>query len=142
MNKNKLFIDIKCDNCKHFEICKYSNEFEKLTKKINEIFYEKAESDPFDVEATCKHFLDKNKIEPYWPEGVKGIKPSYWENPCDKCPSNPKYNPLGIQVGDTPCTFCPHNLPTVYDNNLTTSTTETVNLKDVKLTDNLNKLER
>jgi len=125
---------LKCDGCKHNEVCRYKDEFEALVKKINEIFYEKAEPSPFDVEATCKHF-SKPELT-YWAEGVKELKTfETWENPCDICPSNPKYSPFGIQVGDTPCTFCRYRTPTVISGtSADISTTTSKDFNNIKLT--------
>jgi len=141
---------IKCDSCKHNEVCKFKDEFEALNKKIQEMFYEKSEPSPFDVEAACKYF---SKPESYWPEGAKRSKglrePTNvpkdfddfkWPNTikinegwadldCETCPSNPKFNPLGIQVGDSPCTWCPKMQPKcISDSTLTTATCP----KDIK----------
>ena len=113
MSKNKQNLSIKCDSCKHCEVCKYKAEFETLVKKINEIFYEKSEPSPFDVEATCKHFSEPSA--PYWPSGVKGIG-EIWPNttkgndPCENCDW---YKSLLTRttpyVGDSPCEWCVHN---------------------------------
>ena len=135
---------IKCDSCKHCEVCKYKKDFQALNEKIQEMFYEKSEPSPFDVEATCKYF-SKPIAEAYWPEGVKDLKDFKWPNStkgineqwldCDSCPNNPKYNPLGFQVGDTPCTWCPKMQPKVTsDLNSTNNTLSCPKDIDIKAT--------
>lgn len=137
---NKL---IKCDSCKHSEVCKFKDEYQVLAKKINEMFDKKDFEDSiFAAEITCKHFSMPDM--PYWPGGIKNIKdiklnwPSTfnWDAyDCESCPSNPKYNPLGIQVGDSPCTFCPKIQPKVTYNKDITSTLTPKNFNNTKLTD-------
>ncbi len=134
---------IKCDSCKHSDVCKFRDEYQTLAKKINEMFDKKDFEDSiFAAEITCKHFSKPDM--PYWPEGVKDLKDIKlnWPNTfnwdaydCERCPSNPKYNPLGIQVGDSPCTFCPKIQPKVTYNKDITSTSTPKNFNSTKLTD-------
>ena len=141
---------IKCDSCKHSEVCKFRDEYQALTKEIEEMFDKKTfEGSIFDAEITCKHFSKPDM--PYWPDGVKRLKEPTnvpkdfddfkWPNTfnwdaydCERCPSNPKYSPLGIQVGDSPCTFCPKMQPKVTYTNDTTSTSTSKKFNNTKLT--------
>jgi len=71
------------------QVKEQKDEIEQLKKEIEQLKY-------------------INKQITYVPINIPEIKTTE-TNPCEYCPSNPRYKTNGIYVGDSPCQWCPHS---------------------------------